>query len=53
MAHKCNQIILEVRDSNIIAQNLYESYGFEKYARRKEYYTSPIEDAIIMIYKPC
>ena len=51
MAHPCKQIILEVRDSNIVAQNLYESYGFAKYARRKDYYTSPIEDAIIMIYK--
>lgn len=49
MAHPCKQIILEVRDSNIIAQNLYESYGFAKYARRKDYYTSPVEDAIIMI----
>ena len=51
MKHECHQIILEVRESNIIAQNLYETYGFEKYARRKEYYTSPVEDALIMIYK--
>lgn len=45
------QIILEVRESNAPAIHLYEKYGFEKYARRERYYTSPVEDAIIMIKK--
>jgi len=46
-----NQIILEVRESNEPAIRLYEKYGFEKFARRQGYYTSPDEDAIIMILK--
>ncbi|MDO4939121.1 MAG: ribosomal protein S18-alanine N-acetyltransferase [Lachnospiraceae bacterium] len=46
------QMILEVRESNGPAISLYEKFGFEKYARRSEYYTNPVEDAIIMIKKP-
>ncbi len=45
------QIILEVRESNEPAIRLYEKYGFEKFARRERYYSSPDEDAIIMILK--
>ena len=41
-------MMLEVRESNERAIALYEKYGFEKYARRKGYYSSPDEDAIIM-----
>ena len=39
---------LEVRESNIAAQRLYESLGFYKVYVRKDYYSSPVEDAIIM-----
>jgi len=39
---------LEVRDSNLAARNLYESYGFRATAIRKDYYRNPVEDAIIM-----
>lgn len=39
---------LEVRASNTIAQRLYRSLGFETLAFRKNYYTHPVEDAIIM-----
>lgn len=45
------QILLEVRVSNLSAQNLYLSNGFEVVARRKDYYQQPIEDALIMIKK--
>ena len=45
------QIILEVRESNTPAISLYEKFGFEKYARRTEYYNNPVEDAIIMILR--
>lgn len=41
-------MMLEVRESNERAIALYEKFGFEKYARRKGYYSSPDEDAIIM-----
>ncbi len=41
-------LTLEVRDSNKAAILLYEKYGFKVCGRRKNFYTSPNEDAIIM-----
>ena len=41
-------IALEVRESNLGARNLYDSYGFRPEAVRKGYYHNPAEDAIIM-----
>lgn len=38
---------LEVRASNP-AVMLYESLGFERVGRRKNYYTDPLEDAVLM-----
>lgn len=43
------KIFLEVRRSNSVAQNLYESLGFEKISIRKNYYQKEKEDAIIMM----
>lgn len=40
-------IFLEVRKSNINAISLYEKCGFEKISERKNYYSSPKEDALI------
>lgn len=40
-------VFLEVRDSNRAARTLYEKAGFEQTGRRKSYYTSPLEDAIL------
>lgn len=39
---------LEVRKSNTPAINLYSNCGFEYVGNRKNFYTDPIEDAIIM-----
>lgn len=39
---------LEVRVSNVVAQNLYLKYGFEARGTRKRYYTDNNEDALIM-----
>ncbi len=39
---------LEVRESNIPAQQLYESLGFTRAAKRRDYYDAPPEDAIVM-----
>ncbi len=39
---------LEVRISNEPAIRLYESLGFEKAGVRKDFYTKPKEDAVIM-----
>ncbi|RJX34422.1 MAG: ribosomal-protein-alanine N-acetyltransferase [Desulfurivibrio sp.] len=38
---------LEVRDSNSIARNLYEKFGFRQIGLRKGYYNSPREDAVV------
>ena len=39
---------LEVRETNIAAQNLYEQYGFKAQGIRPNYYQDDNEDAIIM-----
>jgi ribosomal-protein-alanine N-acetyltransferase len=39
---------LEVRESNLPAQGLYEKHGFIAKGKRKGYYEKPEEDAIIM-----
>lgn len=44
----CNAITLEVRKSNIVAQNLYKSLGFKEEGIRKGFYEDNKEDAIIM-----
>ena len=41
-------LTLEVRESNVPAINLYKKFGFETIGRRKDYYHSPREDAILM-----
>lgn len=51
---KANNILsvyLEVRESNISARGLYAQSGFETIGLRKRYYTSPVEDAILMLKK--
>lgn len=42
---------LEVRQSNLPAASLYEKHGFAACGRRKNYYSHPTEDAIIMTKK--
>jgi ribosomal-protein-alanine N-acetyltransferase len=42
------QIILEVRPSNAPAISLYEGFGFERLAIRKNYYHNPSEDCLVM-----
>ncbi len=44
-------IFLEVRCSNQSAYQFYLKNGFEEMSRRKNYYSSPIEDAIVMVKK--
>jgi len=46
--HKCFEMTLEVRVSNIVAQNLYLKYGFAIKGIRKKYYLDNHEDALIM-----
>jgi [ribosomal protein S18]-alanine N-acetyltransferase len=39
---------LEVRVSNLAAIRFYERHGFQVTGRRPRYYTSPIEDALVL-----
>jgi ribosomal-protein-alanine acetyltransferase len=40
---------LEVRESNITAKAFYAWHGFRETARRKVYYSQPVEDALILV----
>jgi [ribosomal protein S18]-alanine N-acetyltransferase len=40
--------VLEVREGNAAAQALYMRFGFEVVGRRRDYYRSPVEDALVM-----
>ena len=46
-AQKYPVLMLEVRESNAPARALYEKCGFEQIAVRKNYYSAPVENAII------
>jgi len=48
----CRTIFLEVRISNEAALRMYQKAGFIEIAKRKAYYTLPIEDAVIMTLQP-
>jgi ribosomal-protein-alanine N-acetyltransferase len=43
-----SEATLEVRVSNLVAQNLYHKYAFDQVGRRKGYYHDNREDALIM-----
>lgn len=45
---KASMMTLEVRVSNVVAQNLYDKYGFCKAGVRRGYYLDNHEDAVIM-----
>jgi len=44
--------VLEVRESNRAAQELYASLGFRVVGRRKNYYSFPREDAVLLEKAP-
>ncbi len=43
-----SRVTLEVRASNTAAKKLYSKYGFSPISIRKNYYTFPLEDGIVM-----
>jgi ribosomal-protein-alanine N-acetyltransferase len=47
-SHGVASVYLEVRRSNDAAIRLYRKHGFKSEGRRKNYYSSPVEDAVIM-----
>lgn len=42
-----SRINLEVRESNAPARSFYEAAGFKECGRRRNYYETPVEDAIL------
>lgn len=48
IAQGINAFTLEVRSSNARAIKIYEKLGFKEVGIRKNYYTNPLEDAVIM-----
>jgi ribosomal-protein-alanine N-acetyltransferase len=56
LAHALRQLIdegarssfLEVRESNLTAQEMYRKFGYEETGRRRRYYKDNDEDAILM-----
>jgi ribosomal-protein-alanine N-acetyltransferase len=44
----CERATLEVRRSNHPARQLYESLGFRLVGVRRDYYSDPVEDALIL-----
>jgi ribosomal-protein-alanine N-acetyltransferase len=51
LADRPSRVFLEVRPSNQAARRLYEKSGFRLAARRPAYYTSPPEDALVMVHE--
>jgi [ribosomal protein S18]-alanine N-acetyltransferase len=45
---RASSMFLEVRESNLAAQALYASKGFRAVARRRRYYSQPVEDALVL-----
>jgi len=44
----CTRLMLEVRETNHPAISLYASAGFKKDGIRKNYYTNPAENAVLL-----
>lgn len=44
------KIFLEVRESNQKAIHVYEKIGFKQISIRKNYYESPVENGLVMLY---
>ena len=45
---RASRVFLEVRESNMTAQALYAAKGFQSVARRRRYYSQPVEDALVL-----
>lgn len=44
---RCRVALLEVRESNTVARQLYASMGFREEGKRRRYYSQPQENAIV------
>ncbi len=45
---RADEVLLEVRESNVSAQALYLGYGFRPVGQRAAYYRNPREDALVL-----
>jgi ribosomal-protein-alanine acetyltransferase len=43
------RVYLEVRESNAAARAFYSNAGFTELRRRKNYYSQPVEDALVLV----
>ncbi len=48
LARHSGEFFLEVRESNIPARRFYEFFGFRAITKRLQYYSNPVEAAIVM-----
>jgi ribosomal-protein-alanine N-acetyltransferase len=47
-SHRVDEVFLEVRESNLMAQALYVGAGFRPVGQRAAYYRNPKEDALVL-----
>ena len=47
-SRECSDFFIEVRESNVPARALYSSFGFGEIGVRKNYYSQPKENAILL-----
>jgi ribosomal-protein-alanine N-acetyltransferase len=52
LARGATRAVLEVRRSNETAQGLYRGLGFVPISTRRQYYSTPVEDAVLMEMDP-
>ncbi len=45
---RAENVILEVRESNLAALQFYNRHGFKSIARRARYYVNPADDALVL-----
>lgn len=45
----CDQLLLEVRPSNVAARVFYRRFGFVRRYRRRQWYNDPVEDALVLV----
>lgn len=50
-SHGAQLIRLEVRQSNVAAQRLYQKCGFQTVGERKNYYSYPVENAVLFNFR--
>ena len=48
LEYASGEVFLDVRESNSAAISLYKSLGFEDTGVRKDYYSDPTENAVLM-----